>query len=62
MTYELVLPKCPTKGEGCELWPDPVTLVLQVAGWLVGLTLVVGLGLYLVFNLLKNRDRRQGRS
>ena len=56
MTYELVLPKCPTKGEGCELWPDPMTFLLQAAGWVIGVGLVVTLVVYLVVNLWKSRD------
>lgn len=58
MTYELAFPKCPTKGEACELWPDPVTLLLQAVGWVVGVGLVVTLLVYLMVDLRKSRRGR----
>lgn len=50
VTYESLLPKCRTKGEPCELWPDLMTPV-HATGWSMVWTLVAIVVVCLVFAL-----------
>lgn len=49
-TVPMAWPKCPTKGEPCELWPDVLTPV-YATGWSIVWALVASLVVYLVFAL-----------
>jgi hypothetical protein len=47
----LGFPKCPAKGDPCELWPDLVTPVHAI-GWAIVWAVVASLFVCLVFTLL----------